>query len=411
MNIAYKAFARTYQKIMWVATLAMRFRIPKTLDGEGCLEKVPDFIKENEPHVKKVLVVTDKVLMGTGLLNPLFASFEQAGLEYALYDGVVPNPTVQNIEEATNIYKENGCQALFAFGGGSSMDCAKGVGVRIARPNTPLRKMRGVMKVNKKIPPLFAIPTTAGTGSETTVAAIISDGNYKYSVMDPVLIPKYAILDPLVTVGLPKHVTSTTGMDALSHAVEAFVGINHNKLTDDYAIRAIQSIFVNLKKAYDNGKDIEVRKNMQIAAYEAGISFTRTNVGDIHAIAHALGGQFHLPHGLAIAVTMPHVLRYYGETAYARLAVLADAVGLTGNNEEEKAKAFIAAIDELNAYMGIPATLNGYKLGEREIKIAEEDVAVMTGNAVKEANPLYPVPKMMDVENFAELFRTVAGMK
>ena len=411
MNIFKKCYCRTYQEIMWIATLAMNFRIPKTLEGEGVLSKMPDFIRENEPNVKRLLVVTDKGLMKAGLLEPMFKSFTEAGLEYTLYDGTVPNPTVDNIKEAVKLYKENNCQALVAFGGGSSMDCAKGIGAMVACPKKTMAQMRGVIKVNKKIPPFFAIPTTAGTGSETTVAAVISDGNYKYTVMDPVLVPLYAVLDPLVTVGLPKHVTSTTGMDALSHAVEAYTNKHNNNLTRTKALSAVKLIFENLQKAYDNGSDIEVRNNMQVAAYEAGIAFTRSNVGAIHAISHAFGGQYHLPHGLAIAITMPHVLRWYGKAAHKRLAELADVVGISGASNAEKAEKFISAIEQMNAYMQIPATISGnVKMKDETVIVKEEDIATMVNNAYKEAVPLYPLPALMDKADFEKLFREIAGI-
>ena len=411
MNAFKKCYCRTYQGIMWVATQAMNIRIPKTLEGEGCLAKMPEFIKENEPGVQRLLIVTDKGLMAAGLLNPMFASFDQAGLAYTLYDGTVPNPTVDNIKEAVKLYRDNDCQAIVAFGGGSSMDCAKGVGAMIARPNKTMAQMRGLLKVSKKIPPFFAIPTTAGTGSETTVAAVISDGNYKYTVMDPVLVPKYAVLDPLVTVGLPKHVTSTTGMDALSHAVEGFTNKHNNKLTNTYAKEAVKLIFDNLQKAYDDGSVIEVRNNMQVAAYKAGIAFTRANVGAVHAISHAFGGQYHLPHGLAIAIVMPHVLRWYGEAAHKRLAELADVVGITGASVAEKAEKFITAIEEMNKYMQIPATISGnVQLRGETVIVKDEDIATMVNNAYKEAVPLYPLPKLMDKADFELLFREIAGI-
>lgn len=411
MNLFSATFGRIYQKVMWGAILAMHFRVPETFVKEGGLSELPDFIKSHEPNIKKLLVVTDKGLMSAGLLEPMLASLKEKGLDYALFDGVVPNPTVQNVQEAVEIYNANGCDGIVAFGGGSSMDCAKGVGAKLARPNKPMSKMRGVLKVGKKIPVLFAVPTTAGTGSETTVASIISDGNYKYSVMDPVLIPKYAILDPLVTVGLPKHITSTTGMDALSHAVEAFVGINNNKMTREYALRAVKAIYENLVKAYDDGSDKQVRSNMQIAAYDAGIAFTRTNVGAVHAISHALGGQYHLPHGLAIAITLPHVLRWYGKKAHKALARLADEVGLKGESREEKANAFIDWIDSINEHMEIPKTINGnVSLRGNPVVVKEEDIPTMVNNAFKEEYPLYPVPRQLTKKDFEKLFREVAGL-
>ncbi len=396
MNVFYKAFCRTYQFVMKIAANFLPFRQPEILEG---LEKVPEQIEKL--GIASVLIVTDDVLHNKlHLIDGLKEGLEAKGIKYAVYDKTVPNPTIDNIEEGVVLYKENGCNALIAFGGGSPMDCAKGIGCRIARANKEIPKMKGVLKVMKKLPVIFAVPTTSGTGSEATLAAVISNSvtHEKYAINDPVLIPKYAVLDPSLTLKLPKHITSTTGMDALTHAVEAYIGSSNTELTKAMAIKATKLIFENLKNAYDNGEDIKARRNMQLASYYAGVAFTRAYVGNVHAIAHTLGGFYGVPHGLANAVILPHILDFYGEKAYAKLSELANAVGIKGTTEA-KAKQFIQAVKDMNAYMNIPTTIDGIK---------EEDIPTMVERAFKEANPLYPVPKIMSKEDFTAMYHEIA---
>lgn len=396
MNVFYKAFCRTYQFVMKIAANFLPFRQPEILEG---LEKVPEQIEKL--GIASVLIVTDDVLHNKlHLIDGLKEGLEAKGIKYAVYDKTVPNPTIDNIEEGVALYNENACNALIAFGGGSPMDCAKGIGCRIARPNKEIPKMKGVLKVMKKLPVIFAVPTTSGTGSEATLAAVISNSvtHEKYAINDPVLIPKYAVLDPSLTLKLPKHITSTTGMDALTHAVEAYIGSSNTELTKAMAIKATKLIFENLKNAYDNGEDIKARRNMQLASYYAGVAFTRAYVGNVHAIAHTLGGFYGVPHGLANAVILPHILDFYGEKAYVKLSELANAVGIKGTTEA-KAKQFIQAVKDMNAYMNIPTTIDGIK---------EEDIPTMVERAFKEANPLYPVPKIMSKEDFTAMYHEIA---
>ena len=396
MNIFKKIYCRIFQKAFYIVMPFMPWRKPSMTVGENSLLKLPSIIKSL--NIKSVLIVTDKGLMNLGLVNPLIEELTNEGLNFIIYDEVVPNPTISNIEKGAKIYKDNNCESIIAFGGGSPMDCAKGIGARIARPNKPIHKMKGVLKVCKKLPPLFAIPTTAGTGSETTLAAVITNDetHEKYPINDFNLIPHYAILDPLLTEKLPKHITSTTGMDALTHAVEAFIGSSNTKETKQMALDAVELIFNNIKVAYDDGSNLEARKNMQIASFKAGVAFTRAYVGYVHAVAHTLGGAYNVPHGLANAVILPYVLEVFGEKAYKKLAILSDHVHLTDVNEsiETKAKAFIQAIKDLNEYMNIPTKL----------EIKEEDIPSLAKRADKEGNPLYPVPKLMNAKELENIY-------
>ncbi len=401
MNVCKRLYCRLYQKIMYVACFMLPWRKPDILEFDNGVLGLPDFIKNQ--GIERVLLVTDEGLKNLGLCDGLVNKCAEVGLKCAWYYKAVPNPTINNIEDALKMYKENDCQAIIAFGGGSPMDCAKGVGARVACPNKPVPKMKGLLKVNHKLPPLFAIPTTAGTGSETTVAAVISnpETHEKYPINDPHLIPKYAVLDATLTAGLPKKITSTTGVDALTHAVEAYIGSANTKETKEMAIKATKLIFENLKKAYDNGQDLVARANMQKAAFYAGVAFTRAYVGNVHAMAHQLGGFYGVPHGLANAIILPIMLDEYGASAYKKLAELATVVGIAGKDDAEKAQKFIQAIKDLNASMDIP------KYVENIIK--DEDIPTLAKRSEAEANPLYPCPKLFNVEEFKRLYLTIQG--
>ena len=391
-----KCWYRIYQGAFKLAMNFLDWSEPQLLEGKGSVLKLPEFIKSK--GINKVLVVTDKGLMSLNLLDPMFEKLKEAGVEYVVYDGVQPNPTIPNIEAAREMYLKNGCEGFIAFGGGSSMDCAKVAAARVVKPNQTVRQMRGYLKVLKKLPPFFAVPTTAGTGSETTVAAVVTDPetHEKNAINDICLRPKFAVLDPELTVGLPPHITSTTGMDALTHAVEAYIGRSNTKQTREQAEKATKLIFDNVEEAYNNGKDYEARANMLKGSYWAGCAFTRAYVGYVHAIAHNLGGLYGTPHGLANAVILPYVLEWYGDCIYPQLAKLADIVGITGSSEAEKAQAFIAAIKKLNADMNIPSTFDFIK---------EEDLPTLIGRALKEGNPGYPVPRIMDYNDMESVIR------
>ena len=315
-----RIFYRIYQLVMRITGRIVVWKNATLIEGENSVSKIPQLLKD---HVcSRVILVTDKTITSLGLTKPLLQGLSASGINCAVFDDTIPNPTIDNIEDALKIYHSKRCQAIIAFGGGSSMDCAKGVAARVARPHRSIPQLRGLLKVLKPVPLVIAVPTTAGTGSETTVAAVISNPqtHEKYSVSDPFLVPKYAILDPLLTVGLPPNITSTTGIDALTHAVEAYIGKSNTNETRWTAREAVKLIFENLLKAYKNGQDIDARRNMLKASYYAGIAFTKAYVGYVHAIAHTLGGYYRIPHGLANAVILPYVLDYYGSSAVSRKA-------------------------------------------------------------------------------------------
>lgn len=395
----YRLYCRIFQAVMKVANYFLGYRMPEYIEGPGSVKDLPKMLKEK--GAGKVLVVTDNGLMKLGLPEGMLSALKEGGIEYALYSDVQPNPTSDNVEEGFKIYRENGCQAIVAMGGGSPMDCAKGIGAKVAHPNKSVSQLQGILKVHKRIPLFFAVPTTAGTGSETTVAAVITDSatHHKASINDPAILPKYAVLDPELTVGLPPFITSTTGLDALCHAVEAYTNHTYNTpLEDDLAKKAVRLIYDNLLKAYHDGTDMEARQNMQKAAFFAGRAFTRGCVGYVHAIGHTLGGLYGVPHGKAMSILLPHVMRQFGSAVHKRLAELADVCGMEGKNDAEKADAFIRWIENLKKEMQIPEYLD---------MIRDEDVEQIIKWAMKEANPLYPVPVIWDHDDLSRFIASV----
>ncbi len=397
MNVIKKIYCRVFQFCFRVAMPFLPYRNPEVLSSEREIAEV--LIRKG---ICSVLIVTDECLHGLGLLDLLLCELTEDGISYVIYDKTVANPTVTNVEEARVQYLENGCQGIIGFGGGSPMDCAKIVGARVVKPRQPIAKMKGILKIRRKLPMFIAVPTTAGTGSETTLAAVITDGEtrHKFPVNDFSLIPKYAALIPEVTMGLPPFITATTGMDALTHAVEAFIGGSTTKETRKNALESTRLIFENIETVYTNGNNMEARKNMLYASFLAGKAFSKSYVGYCHGVAHSLGGKYNTPHGLANAVLLPYVLEAYGKTVYSKLKHLAVASGIVPGEtgEEEAAHAFINAIRKLNERMGIPAKLSG---------IAMEDIPELAEHAAKESNPLYPVPMLMDAKELEKLYLAV----
>lgn len=397
MNALQKIWCRTYQAVMKAATPLLPWREPELLEFENGTRGLGAFVR-NKGYAK-MLVVTGPNVYKKGLADELIMGLEENGVKYALFNRVVNNPTIDNIEEAYALYKAEGCDSIVALGGGSPMDLAKVVGARAAKPNKSVKKMKGLLKIMKRIPDLYAIPTTAGSGSETTIAAVVSDSktHEKYPINDLSLIPRYAILDPKLTAALPPSTTATTGMDALTHAVEAYIGRSNTKKTKESAEKAVKLIFDNLLKAYEHGDDIEARRNMQRASYYAGVAFTRAYVGYVHALAHALGGFYGTPHGLANSVLLPVVLEYYGESAHKPLARLAEITGICTDKDDDAAKAtkFIDRIKEMNVLMDIPSNIDGIK---------PEDVPEMAKRAAAEGNPLYPVPRLLGEDELAKIY-------
>ncbi|MBR2312944.1 MAG: iron-containing alcohol dehydrogenase [Clostridia bacterium] len=400
MFILKKIGCRIVQLAFRAVLPVLPYREPRILSSVDALEKVL-----LERGVASALIVTSAGSAKRGMIAPIEEVLQKQGIRYTIYDKTQPNPTVANVEQALQMYHENGCDTLIAIGGGSVMDCAKGIGARVAYPKRQLNRLAGVMKVLRKIPLLIAIPTTAGTGSEVTLAAVITDEKtrHKYAIMSFPLIPQYAVLDAALTYSMPPHLTATTGMDALTHAVEAYIGRATCRKTRRLALEATALVFENIEKAYTNGQDTVARENMLHAAYKAGVAFSMSYVGYIHAIAHSLGGKYDTPHGLANAVIMPHVLAGYDKSAHKKLHRLGIAAGVCTVDDSRAvgAEKFIEAVKALNASVQIPAVISG---------IEEGDIPALAKHAAREANPLYPVPRLMTSKELEAFYYQIAGL-
>ena len=350
---------------------------------------------------EKILIVTDSVISKLGLLKPLTDALTAGGAQFVVFDEITPDAPIPLVERGIAFYKEHGCDAIVAFGGGSSMDASKAIAVAISNPK-PLRQLAGYLKGLRSPVKIYAVPTTAGTGSEVTLTAVISDPekHAKLVIVDPRMVPKMAALDPCLMTGLPPHITAATGIDALTHAIEAYIGNWTTPYSDGMALSAVGLIFENLRTAYTNGKNLEAREKMALASTYAGFAFTRANVGYVHAIAHQFGGMYHTPHGLANAIMLPHVLKYSRPAIIERLAQLAvrAKVGTEDEPSSVLAQKFLDAVDQFNQDLGIPTYLEA---------LQESDIPALAKAACFEAHTGYPVPRYMSQTQCEALIRQV----
>ncbi len=386
-------FCRAFQCCFAVGAHFLPWRRPKVYAGPGSLLRAADILREN--GLRRPFVVASRRQCADEHFRALQEKLDEQDILLSIFSSVEPNPSVETVEKIAAQYKIDSCDCFLVIGGGSPMDAAKAAAARLARPEKTVPQLGGLLKVRRRVPPLIAVPTTAGTGSETTIAAVVTDGHHKYAISDLCLIPRYAILDPALSTGLPPRITAETGMDALTHAVEAYLSRFYNTgMTRALAESAVVAIFAHLERAYRDGASLDDRAAMLQASFDAGAAFTRASVGNVHAIAHTLGGLYGVPHGLANAVLLPLVLEDYGAAAYPRLAHLAGLLGLKGDTEETRAKAFIAEIRAMNARMNVPDRLDC---------IRDEDIPLMARWAAQEANPVYPVPVIYDEARFARV--------
>ncbi len=394
MNALMRCWCRMFQGAFRLAIPLLPYRRPEQLADVAGL---PSRLRAR--GCDSVLLVTSPSVVGLPGTRRLLGALEAAGIACTVYDRTAPNPTTDTVEEALALYHQGGCRAIIGVGGGSSLDCAKAVGVRAALPRKPLSKAAGVLRVRRPLPPLAAVPTTAGTGSETTIAAVVTDAHtrHKYAISDFPLIPDYAVLDPEMTLSLPPSLTATTGMDALTHAVEAFIGRSTTRDTREDALAAVELIFSNLERACRDGSDLAARRALLTASFRAGCAFTKSYVGYVHALAHSLGGAYNVAHGYANAVILPMVLRAYGPAIHPQLAQLARAAGLAepGMDTQTAALAFISGVEELKARCGIGSVIP---------ELRREDIPALARHAHREANPLYPVPVLMDARELEQIY-------
>lgn len=395
-----EALMRVRQAVIAQAQRAQMKVNPELIVGAGKLYDAAALLRAQ--GVRCVMVVTTPGFVRRGLIATFTRDLLTHGITPAVFSDVCPDPDFQCIGHAAGFYRSHGCEAMVAIGGGSVMDCAKVAGACIARPDKDIRELLGTMKVGKPLPYMVAVPTTAGTGSEVTAAAVVTDTERKrkYAVADIALIPDAAILDATLLAGLPSDLTAYTGMDALTHAVEAFINRYASRAARSYAEDAVAMIFENLKRSYDDGENLGLRENMLLASYYAGIAFSNAMVGYVHALAHGIGGRYHVQHGLANAVLLPAVLEEFGAAAQPRLAKLAKRIGVPGSSDQELAQGFINRIRALQLELGIPPTIP---------QIREEDIAELAAGAEAEGNPAYPVPEIWTRRRFQKVLKAVSG--
>ncbi len=378
---------------------AVRFLMPPiSLIGCGASKSVGEYMKTY--GVKKSLIVTDQGLAKMGVADTIKKYIEDAGLQAVIYPGAEPNPTDKNVEEGVKIYMENGCDAIVSLGGGSSHDCGKGIGIVVAGGGR-IHDYKGMDTVTKPMPFLVAINTTAGTGSEVTPAAVITntENHVKMVVWSINVSANVAIDDPELMVGMPPALTAATGMDALTHAIEAYVSLGHNPKADALALKAIEFIAKYLPKAVANGNDMEARTGMAYAEYLAGEAFSSAGLGIAHSLAHQPGSFIGLPHGVCNAIFLPLVCEFNMNACMERFADVAAAMGedITGMTVRDAALTAIDAIRTLSEDIGIPS-------GLRELGMKEEDIPVMAEWAMKEVcTPTNP--RVTTVKDMIELYR------
>lgn len=374
------------------------FPWPKTYEGASAsLELCRHIIRKGH---KRVLFVTSNTPVRTGLVQPLVDELHRGGVAVTLFHNIQPDPTVLQIEEVVSLHKANRCDAVLVLGGGSAMDAAKVIAARARNPRKSILKMAGLFRVTWGMQALYAIPTTAGTGSEVSIGAVVTDtiARHKFAIMDLRLLPKAVALDGGLMVGVSPEMTAATGMDALTHAVEAYVSVNALSATDAYAVDAVKIILRDLIGVFANGADVEARHRMAHASYMAGKAFTQVGVGYVHAIAHNIGGLYHVPHGRANAIIMPYVLEYSLPNCAHRLAQLAFACGIAPDSADEHsaAKQFIERIKAMNAHFGIPAFIP---------ELLAEDIPQIAQRACQEAHFTYAVPRFMTVADCESVVR------
>lgn len=378
-----------------VGTAMLPFRWPKTFEGDKPALELCRYILRKK-H-RSIFFVTSKTPLRSGLVQPLIDVLEAGGINVTVYDGIKPDPTVADIETAVSELSQHGCDAVIALGGGSVIDAAKVVAAR-AKNKKPILQMVGMFRVSKGMLPLYAVPTTAGTGSEVTIAAVVTDveGQRKLPLLDPRLMPRAAALDGSLMLGVPPHITAMTGMDALTHAVEAYISKNAMTRTDRLALEATRLIMANLETAVTDGSNLAARQALARASFLAGKAFTQAGVGYVHAIAHNFGALYHVPHGQANAIVMPYVLEFSRPKCAKRLARLARecAIADPKMSTDEQAGMFIQRIREMNKQFGIPSAL-------AELKAT--DIPRIATAARQEARFTYAVPRYLSQDRCEQL--------
>ncbi|WP_199482903.1 iron-containing alcohol dehydrogenase [Vibrio owensii] len=388
---------RGYTNGLKVAAYVLPLPKPTLFSGPGSIHELTEAIADL--GFKKLLLVTDEGLVKIGMAEQVAESARTRGLDVALYAEVKPDPTYDQVEGGLNVYLESGCDAILALGGGSAMDCAKVIAARVTNKKS-IKRLAGLFRVWRTLAPLFVIPTTSGTGSEVTVAAVVSepDTHHKTPLMDPKLVPLMAALDANLLVGLPAKITADTGIDALTHAIEAYISRNATTETKAYSVAAIKLIFQYLPRAVEEGGDIQARQKMAMASYYAGLAFTKASLGYVHAFAHNLGAKYGLPHGMANGLALLPVLRFSFSEIEPQLTALSEALMDVQSEAMPNAQAFLERLEGLYNEIGIEQTSSLLKTSD-----TDELVTLI----LKEAHWNYPVPKFMNEEECAQLLAEI----
>ncbi|WP_167957468.1 iron-containing alcohol dehydrogenase [Anaerosporobacter faecicola] len=395
-----KGYYRCYQGVMRMVLRFMKYPKQRVITEPGCITRIPEIVREK--GLNRVLVVCSRSVRKQGLLKELLDGFEKEHITYAIFDDVHPNTTSHNVEDGYAVYMKNRCEGIIAIGGGSVLDCSKIIGIKVSNPTVSFEKMKHMSAIKKACPCIIAVPTTAGTGSESTVAAVVSivEKKEKYPIISFGAMPQVVLLDANLTSALPKEITANTGMDALTHAVEAYIGTFGTRYTNKEALLAIKLIFENLVPVYNDGSLQQERQNMLLASNHAANAFTRAYTGYVHTISHALSALYDVGHGKTNAILLPYVLKYYGKSIEKKLAEIARYTGIGSPNDgqEALAKQVIRKIEWINQQMNIPTDIP---------EIQRKDIGIIVDKAIREANPAYPVPKIMNKQECTHIVETL----
>lgn len=395
MNVFSAFYCRFFQVFIKIGSKIVKFRIPNVRNS---IDEIPTILENKK--LKHPIIVSSKTVSKQEEYKAFLESLKKEGISFETYTSISPDPTFDMVEKLADFYINYNCDSIIAIGGGSVIDASKAMGVLVTNSTRDLSHFKGVLKVHKDLPYFIAVPTTAGTGSEATIASVVTNEKTKdkFSISDGHLVPKLAILDNRLLKSLPKHIIAQTGMDAFSHAIESYVSKSRNKIADEYAIKSLKLIKDNLLDFYENPENDVARSNMLQASFDAGVALTRAYVGYVHSLAHAVGAQYHKAHGYCISILLPYVFEAYGKKVYKRLANLYDILQFgEKQTEEEKALTIIQYMKDLNKAMSLEPTFNGL--------IKKEDYSSLAKHAAKEANPLYPVPKLLTKNDLIQILK------
>ncbi|HIF5954759.1 TPA: iron-containing alcohol dehydrogenase [Vibrio parahaemolyticus] len=389
---------RSHTKGLKIAAHVLPLPRPTLFSGSGAVSELLEAI--SDLGFRRLLLVTDEGLVRIGMVGKVLEQTQGVGLQVGVFSEVKPDPTYDQVEDGLRVYNASQSEAILALGGGSAIDCAKVIAARVSNKRS-IKKLSGLFKVWRTPAPLFVIPTTSGTGSEVTIAAVVSDPDthLKTPLMDPKLVPIMAALDPDLLIGLPAKITADTGIDALTHAVEAYISCNSTPETQAYSVAAIKLIFRYLPKAVAQGGDIEARYKMAMASYYAGLAFTKASLGYVHAFAHNLGARYGLPHGMANGLALLPVLKFSLPEIEDELRTLAEKTNIN-TKDKPSAEHFLEQIESLYDAIGIEKCTTAIK---------QDDIEDLVDLILKEAHWNYPVPKFMNSEECARLLIEISA--